>query len=64
MDDLEKELKFSVEYMDKSIDPFKDFYTFANGKWLERYEIPPDKVRYEAFSILYDRNQKIAWKNM
>ncbi len=62
MDDLEKELKFSVEYMDKSIDPFKDFYTFANGKWLERYEIPPDKVRYEAFSILYDRNQKLLGK--
>lgn len=40
MDDLEKELKFSVEYMDKSIDPFKDFYTFANGKWLEGMKYP------------------------
>jgi predicted metalloendopeptidase len=47
---------FSVSYMDRSVDPAKDFYHFADGQWLKDNPVPPDKSRWAAFSELAERN--------
>ncbi|MGE5357999.1 MAG: M13 family metallopeptidase, partial [Bacteroidales bacterium] len=38
--------------MDKSVAPGDDFFRFANGRWLKRTEIPPDRSSYAVFSVL------------
>ncbi len=50
------DMKFSVHNMDKSADPMKDFYRFANGAWLDANPIPPDKSQWGGFTMLRDAN--------
>ncbi|MGE3142921.1 MAG: M13 family metallopeptidase [Hyphomonadaceae bacterium] len=40
---------------DLSIKPGDDFYRYANGNWLARTEIPPDRTAWGAFYILDDK---------
>jgi len=47
---------FSVNYMDRSVDPRKDFYHFADGAWIKNNPVPPDKSRWASFSELAERN--------
>lgn len=48
--------RFSVGYMDKSVDPGKDFYHYADGTWLKNNPVPADKSRWASFMELADRN--------
>jgi putative endopeptidase len=48
--------RFSIDYMDLSADPAKDFYRYASGRWLDANQIPPDKARWGVLSELTDRN--------
>jgi len=48
--------RFSVTYMDRSVDPGKDFYHFAAGAWLTNNPVPADKSRWASFSELAERN--------
>jgi putative endopeptidase len=41
--------------MDLAVPPGEDFYTFANGGWLERVVIPADRTGYDVFIELTDR---------
>ena len=45
--------------MDSSIQPYEDFYQFANGKWLETATIPADRPSIAMFTLLQDRNRKV-----
>jgi putative endopeptidase len=47
---------FSVDYMDRSVDPGTDFYRYANGTWVKNNPVPADKSRWAAFSELAERN--------
>jgi putative endopeptidase len=47
---------FSIGYMDRSVDPAKDFYHFAAGEWVKKNPVPPDKARWASFSELAERN--------
>src|ERR1041385_4023885 len=47
---------FSISYMDRSVDPAKDFYHFAAGNWLKNNPVPADKARWASFSELAERN--------
>lgn len=47
---------FSISYMDRSVDPSKDFYHYADGTWLKENPVPPDKSRWASFSQLAERN--------
>ena len=42
---------------DESVRPGDDFFRYAGGTWYDNFELPADKVRYGAFSKLYDRSQ-------
>ncbi len=48
--------RFSVENMDRSVDPGVDFYRFAAGGWLKKTTIPADKSRWSGFDELQQRN--------
>ncbi len=54
--------KFSVKYMDTSVDPGYDFYKYSNGKWIETHPIPEDKSSWSAFMELVERNRYILGK--
>ncbi len=49
-------VRFSVDNMDRSVDPGKDFYGFANGTWLKKATIPPDQVTWSPTVALIERN--------
>src|SRR5213594_635149 len=48
--------RFSVDHMDRSVDPGTDFYRFAAGRWLLNNPVPADKSRWSSFDELRDRN--------
>src|ERR1700682_837397 len=43
-----------VAHMDASVKPGDDFYQYANGGWMKRTEIPPDRGRVSVFRRLAD----------
>ena len=47
-----------VANMDRSVVPGDDFYSFANGAWIKRTEIPPDRAGIGVFSALGDLTNK------
>jgi putative endopeptidase len=46
------------QYMDTSVSPGDDFFSYVNGKWLEETEIPADKSNYGTFVILNDESEE------
>jgi len=47
---------FSISYMDRSVKPSVDFYSFADGEWVKNNPVPPDKARWASFTQLSERN--------
>lgn len=47
-----------LDERDPSIHPGDDLYRHMNGRWLERSEIPADKSRYGAFTVLAEDAEK------
>ena len=44
--------------MDRSVKPGDDFYQYANGDWIKRTEIPPDRGRIGVFTSLTELSDK------
>jgi len=47
---------FSISYMDQSVEPAADFYSFADGQWVKDNPVPADKARWASFVELAERN--------
>jgi putative endopeptidase len=47
-----------VANMDRSVKPGDDFYRYANGDWIKRTKIPPDRSEIGVFDSLIDLRQK------
>ncbi len=48
----------TVANIDRSVKPGDDFYRFANGNWIKRAEIPPDRAIVDVFTKLGDMSNK------
>ena len=48
--------------LDTTCAPCTDFYEFANGGWLKKNTIPPDKANLGSFGMLGDKNQEVVQK--
>ena len=49
---------FSVDHLDRSVDPGRDFYEFATGTWRKEHPVPADQTRWGSFSELRHRNRQ------
>ncbi|KAL1426488.1 hypothetical protein MTO96_018291 [Rhipicephalus appendiculatus] len=50
-----KRAKMIIDSLDTSVDPCKDFYSFACGGWLKKTKIPKTKSSYGSFNSLNDK---------
>ena len=48
----------ATDNIDSSVKPGDNFYSYVNGNWLKTTEIPSDRSRYGAFSVLADQAEK------
>jgi putative endopeptidase len=48
----------AINNMDPSVKPGDDFYDYANGGWIKRTQIPPDRSRIGVFTALDDLSNK------
>jgi putative endopeptidase len=51
-------LGIDTDGMDRSVRPQDDLYRFVNGRWLDETEIPADKSRYGAFTMLGEKSER------
>ncbi|MEC9223634.1 MAG: M13 family peptidase, partial [Pseudomonadota bacterium] len=43
---------------DSSVQPGDDFFRFANGMWLDNFNLPADRSSYGSFTVLSDRSDQ------
>ena len=63
IEESQKSPGFSTKYMDNTVDPWLDFYSYADGGWMKAHPAPPkDKSAYNAFYELHDYNLDLLHK--
>ncbi len=54
------DVRFSVDMLDKSIEPCNDFYAYACSKWTAQNPIPADRSSWGRFNELQQRGEYIV----
>ena len=54
------DVRFSVDMLDKNIDPCNDFYAYACSKWMAQNPIPADRSAWGRFNELQQRGEYIV----
>ena len=51
---------FGIDLSHRDLDerPGDDFFRYANGKWLDSFELPPSRSNYGSFTVLSDRSDQ------
>mgnify|MGYP000172601751 CR=1 FL=1 len=49
-----------MDWLDTSISPAQDFYTYANGNWQKNNPIPPEYSSWGSFNIVSEKMQNIV----
>ena len=57
---LPADVQFSVDMLDKSIDPCDDFFAYACSKWMAQNPIPADRSTWGRFNALQERGEYIV----
>ena len=47
-----------LSHQDPDIRPGDDFFRYANGKWLDSFELPASRSNYGSFTVLSDRSDQ------
>src|SRR5262249_33586856 len=55
----EKAPAFSIENIDKSLNPCVDFYQYACGNWMKTHEIPADRASLASFIEVDEHNLEV-----
>ncbi|MGJ1387679.1 M13 family metallopeptidase [Sphingobacterium spiritivorum] len=50
------------DFMDKSVRPQDDFYSYVNGNWMKTVKIPADKARWGSFEELRENTDEATLK--
>ena len=52
--------EFGIDLTTKkeAVGPGENFFEYANGKWLDEFEIPEDLTNYGAFTVLFERSEE------
>jgi len=53
-----KSIGINIESMDNSVKPGDDFYSYANGAWMNKTEIPADRSSVGSFLIAFEETEK------
>ncbi len=48
-------------FMDRSVDPCTDLYTYACGGWMRQNPIPADQAHWDVYGKLADENNQFLW---
>jgi predicted metalloendopeptidase len=46
-----------LQYVDRTVRPQDDLYRHLNGKWLDSFQLPPDKASYGSLAFIDDATQ-------
>ena len=47
-----------LQYVDHTVRPQDDLYRYLNGKWLDSFQLPPDKSTYGSFTLIQDTTEE------